>query len=336
MRTRLVTAVSLTVAVAAGSIALASGTPEPPPGNAAAGEGCHQGQAPSSGAYGELPPEGSLRYRTRPVVIGCGRLSGGRRFELVGYRLGSRKRSRLCIDVLYPESGESSGCGTNRVQGGGAIDATGVTRVAGRPATVTGATRGHVARVTVRYELRRTMRKTPAALVIVRDPDVLQAVRVGKAFGLYLAEVPAKARAVSAQARGRSGDAIGVGYFDAFPGPVGQGRRCHARPSVAHLRLGAPARAGKPNTISFLVRYPGGYIGSADVRADRGIVHADLLPFNGRGEARRKVTLPLRFERRGTFGVDVTVEGHPVALKRCGEDGQLRKSAPKTLVVRVR
>jgi hypothetical protein len=131
------------------------------------------------------------------VLIGCGQLSSGRRFELVGYRLAGRKRGSLCIDVHYPDSGESSGCGTNRVHGGGAIDATGVTRTAGKPATVTGATRGNVKRVTLRYELGGTMRRERAALVVVRDPDLLQVIKVSKPFGLTSAKC-LRRRALSA------------------------------------------------------------------------------------------------------------------------------------------
>ena len=340
---RLVVAVvAIALTIATGSLALATQTPDPRAGHGSANGGCHQGQAPSSGAYRERPPEGFLRYQSRPVVIGCGRLLSGRRFELIGYRLGTRKRnsrgrSALCIDVHYPQSGESSGCGSSRVQGRGAIDATGVTRAAGKSVTVTGATRGDVAGVSVRYELRGRMRKRRAALVIVRDPDLLRAVEVKKPFGLYLAEVPPKARAVSAQARGTKGDVIGVAYFMGFGGPVAEGRRCHGRPRVTDLRLSAPARAGQRTPVKFAARYPGGYIDSAEVRANRAVVHADLVvPKTRRDGSRRNITLPLRLERRGTVRVDVTVEGLPLASKRCGEDGQLRKSAPSTLAVRVR
>ncbi len=298
---------------------------------------CREGQGPSSGAYGERPPEGSLRYTTRPVVIGCGQLSSGRRFELVGYRLGGRKRGSLCIDVHYPDSGESSGCGTNRVYGGGAIDATGVTRRTGGPATVTGVTRGHVRRVALRYEFGSKMNSRRAALVVVSDPDLLQVIEVSKPFGLYLGEVPPEARAVSAQARGARGHVIGVDYFDGFGGPISEGRRCHGRPRVSRLSLSAPARNGRPNTVTLLARYPGGYIGSAEVRTDRTIVHADLVvPQHRRDEGRRNLTLPVRLERRGTVGTDVTVEGLPLAFKRCGANGRPRESARKTLVVRVR
>ncbi len=334
---RAVAAVGVVAAVAGGSIALATERTETRIGGGPADGACREGQAPSSDAYGERPPEGSLRYTTRPVVIGCGQLSSGRRFELVGYRLGGRKRSSLCIDVHYPDSGESSGCGSNRIDAGGAIDATGVTRTAGKPATVTGATRGSVKRVTLRYELGGRMGRERAALVVVRDPDLLRVVKVSKPFGLYLGEVPPRARAVSAQARGTRGNVVGVGYFDGFGGPIGEGRRCHGRPRVSRLRLSTAAWNGKPNTVTFVARYPNGYIGSAEVRTDRTIVHADLVvPKYRRDGGRRNLTLPVRLERRGTVGIDVTVEGLPLAFKRCGADGRPRQSAPKTLVARVR
>jgi hypothetical protein len=130
---------------------------------------------------------------------------------------------------------------------------------------------------------------------------------------------------------------VGVGYFDGFGGPIGEGRRCHGRPRVSRLRLSTPARNGKPNTVTFVARYPRGYIGSAEVRTDGTIVHADLtVPKHRRDGGRRDLTLPVRLERRGTVGIDVTVEGLPLASKRCGANGRPRESAPKTLVVRVR
>ncbi len=218
--------------VAAGAVALAADAPERPPREAPSSDRCRLGQAPGP-PYSERPPEGSLRYRKPPIVIGCGRLPSGRDFDLVGYRLGRSKRGSLCLDVHYPESGESSGCGSDRVRGGGAIDATGVSRAAGRPATVTGATRGFVKRVTMRYELRGKMRASRAALVIVRNRDLLRAIGVEKPFGAYLGEVPPNSRAVSAQARDAKGHLVGVGYPEGFAGPIGEGRICHGRPRVS-------------------------------------------------------------------------------------------------------
>jgi hypothetical protein len=86
---------------------------------------CRPGAAPTR-AYGKRPPERFLRYGTRPIVIGCVELPSGRRFEPVGYQLVRRTRSSLCIDRYEPATGVGAGCGTNRVFGGGAIDATGV------------------------------------------------------------------------------------------------------------------------------------------------------------------------------------------------------------------
>jgi hypothetical protein len=83
--------------------------------------------------------------------------------------------------------------------------------------------------------------------------------------------------------------------------------------------------------------YRGGYIGSVEASVGgTDSVHADLAPTRPRREGdRRVVTLPVRFGRRGTVGVDVTAEGLPLN-RRCGKAPPPRRSAPKTLVVRVR
>ena len=170
-------------------------------------ESSQQGTCKSGGVpkhpYGERPPEDFLRYATRPVVIGCATLASGRRFELVGYQLAHGRQSSLCIDQSEPATGFSGGCGSNLVRGGGAIDAGSSSRNGGRPIVVSGALSASVRRVAVRYELRRRLRRTAAVVVRVSDPALLRAIAVARPFGLYLAEVPRGARAVTAEAYGR-------------------------------------------------------------------------------------------------------------------------------------
>jgi hypothetical protein len=295
---------------------------------------CQLGESPTQ-PYGDRPPEAFLRYDTPPVVIGCAKLPSGRRFELVGYQLRHGERSELCVDHYDFETGVTSGCGSNVVHGGGAIGAT--EKTAGHVPIVAGTTSPSVARVVVRSEVEGRLRRHPAVLVKMRDRELLRTIGVRKAFGRYLAEVPQGVRAVSAEALGARGRTLGLAFFPGFRGPVGEGRACYGQPRVERLRLLGRARVDKTSQLRIVATYPGGYIGSVDVAVGgRGRVHADLVDASPRrAGGRRVVTLPVAFTHRGAVGVDVTAEGLPLS-KRCGGRPPLRRSGPKTLVVRVR
>lgn len=232
-------------------------------------------------------------------------------FELVGCQLGRGERSSLCVDQYDFETGLASGCGSNVVRGGGAIDATSREQTA-----------GHL---------------PVAALVQVRDRELLRAIGVRTAFGRYLAEVPRGARGASAEALGARGRKLALAFFPGFRRPVGEGRPCYSQPRVARLRLLGPARVDEPGRLRIAASYPGGYIGSIDVNVGgRGGAHADLVQTSPRrAGGRRVVTLSVSFTRRGAVGVQVTATGIPLS-RRCGARPLLRRSAPKTLVVRVR
>ena len=293
---------------------------------------CDVGGAPTQ-PYNDHPPEGFLRYGTRPVVIGCAMLPSGRRFELVGYQLGRGERTELCIDHHDFDAGVNWGCGSNVVRGGGAIDATAKDANPGHLPVVAGTVAGSVARVVVRSEIDGRLRRHSAALVRVRDPDLLRVIGVRKPFGRYLAEVPANARAASAEALGARGRTLGLAFLPGFRGPVGEGRACYSNPQVKRLRLLDPARVGKKSRLRIVATYPAGVIGSVDVSVSGGLsLHADLAP---RTSGRYVVTLPVSFRRRGFAGIDVTAEGVPLS-DRCGARAVLRRSALKTLAVRVR
>lgn len=297
---------------------------------------CRVGSAPTRD-YGQQPPEEFLRYGTRPVVIGCATLASGRRLELVGYQLGRGEHTSLCIDHYDFERGVRWGCGTNLVFGGGAIDATSKARLPRRPDVVSGTVSASVARVVVRSEIAGRLRRHPAVALRVRGRKLLRAIAVRKPFGRYLAEVPRGARAATAEALDARGRSLGLAFFPGFRGPVGEGRACYGRPHIAGLRLLEPARAGRRSRIRVVARYRGGYIASLEAAVGgEGRVHADLArPRTRRAGGRQVVTLPVRFARRGTVGVDVTAEGVPLS-RRCGKHPLPRRSDPKTLVVRVR
>jgi hypothetical protein len=97
------------------------------------------------------------------------------------------------------------------------------------------------------------------------------------------------------------------------------------------------ARVDETSQLRIVATYPGGSIGSIDLTVGgRGRVHADLVDVSPRrAGGRRVVTLPVAFTHHGAVGVDVTAEGLPLS-KRCGGRPPLRRSGPKTLVVRVR
>jgi hypothetical protein len=297
-----------------------------PPGD------CRVGGAPTQ-PYGEHPPEGFLRYGTRPVVIGCAELASERRFELVSYQLGRGEQTELCIDQYDFDTRVTWGCGSNVVRGGGAIDATSREQTAGHVPVVAGTVAASVARVVVRSEIDGRLRRHATALVRVRDADLLRAIGVRRPFGRYLAEVPVGARGATAEARGEHGRTLGLAFFPGFPGPVGEGRECYSRPRVVGLRLLDPARVRQQSRLRIVATYPDGYIGSIDASVSGRLrVHADLAPSSS---GRYVVTLPVSFRRRGVAGIDVTADGVPLS-ERCGARAVLRYSAPRTLVVRVR
>ena len=228
------------------------------------------------------------------------------------------------------------GCGSNRVRGGGTIDAGGSSRSGGRPTVVGGAVSASVRRAVVRYELGRRLRRTGAVVVRVSDRALLRAIAVPRPFGRYLAEVPRGARAVTAESRSRRGRRLGLAFFEGFRGPVGEGRACYRRPQITSMRLLSPARAGRTSWLRVVASYRGGYIGSVEASVSgQGTRHADLVPVRPRrAGARRVVRLPLRFGRRRGALIDVTAEGLPLD-PRCGKRPPLRESPPRTLAVRV-
>jgi hypothetical protein len=326
--------------VSVGALASAGAADEPHAGSSGVGlvaeADCNVGGSPTH-PYGDRPPEEFLRYHTPPVVIGCAELGSGRRFELVGYQLGRHGRSSLCVDQYDFETGVTWGCGSNAVSGGGAIDATSREHTAGRVPVVAGTTTPAVARVVVRSEVDGRLRRHPAALVHVRDGELLRTIGVRKAFGRYLAEVPSGARGASADALGARGRKLGLAFFPGFRAAIGEGRPCYSRPRVARLRLLGLARVDETSRLRIVATYPRGYIGSIDVNVGRkSATHADLVETSPRrAGSRRVVTLPVSFTDRGTVGIDVTADGLPLS-RRCGARPLLRHSATKTLVVRVR
>jgi hypothetical protein len=296
---------------------------------------CHVGGDPTH-SYGERPPESFLRYATRPVVIGCAVLASGRRIELVAYQLGRGKDVSLCIDHYFFDTRDTWGCGSNVVHGGGAIDATSTVRDPGHPAVVSGTARTSVARVVVRSEVQGRLRRHRAAVVTVRDRPLLRAIGVERPFRRYLAEVPSRARAVTAEAFDARPRTLGIAFFPGFREAIGEGRGCYTQPRVTRMRLLDPARVGKRSRLRVVAVYRAGYIGSIDVGiGGRVRLHADLAPTPNASGRRWVVTLPVGFRHRGATFIDVTADGVPLS-RRCGPRPPLRSSPLRTLGLRVR
>lgn len=326
----------LTVAAAATTVVGLTGASLPGGDGArgAAVTGCTPGSQPAR-AYGERPPEPGFVYATRPVVLGCASLSSGARVEVVGYRFGRPGRSSLCIDINDLGRRGGGGCGSDRIPYGDAIGAGGFSAGVRGPLRLTGTTARIVTRVLVRWERSRRLRARPAALVRVRTPALLASLHVRRAFGIYVAEVPRGARAVSAEGRDARGRARGLAFFAGFRGPAGAGQRCFTRPRITGLRALGTARARRTVWVRARVSYVRGRTTSIRFDSPRGAGGiADLVPAPARrGVERRAVTVPLRFDRRGRVLLSAVAEGLP-RDRRCGL--LVRRSTPRELALSVR
>lgn len=159
--------------------------------------------------YGPDAPEADvgIHYRTRPVVIGAGRLPDGEPFELVGYQQGSATSQYLCIDIHYPRRRYASGCGSNTGY------TQSISRGPGHPTTVTGAATSETAKVVVHYRRGERRASAPAALELVGDPEVLARIQVDEPFGFYVAELPEGVRDMRAEGLDAQGRRLWEGDF---------------------------------------------------------------------------------------------------------------------------
>lgn len=179
-------------------------------------EDVSSGRCRSSGRpsrrYRRKPPEPRLRYGVRPRVIGCGRAPGGKRYQLVGYRLarGSQRLGTLCVDIVWLPRGPAYGCEDNRVLGGKTVDANGVVTGAGRPTLITGSVDPFAAAVRITYELgdTRASRAGSVAHIVKRGP--LRGLRVRRPFAVYVAQLPIDARPLEVTALGPFGHQLGT------------------------------------------------------------------------------------------------------------------------------
>ena len=147
--------------------------------------------------------------RARPIVVGCGRLSSGRAFQLVAYRQPRPRRAPfLCIDTLLLPRGPVTGCGDDHVRK--QVEVSGVTSAGGKPTRLSGTTAPGVARVILLY--RRPGRRAEG-----READLVQVSRRlaqqaggARRFGYYVVELPRGTRAVRVEAQDVRGRVIGT------------------------------------------------------------------------------------------------------------------------------
>ncbi len=120
------------------------------------------------------------------LVVGCGRLPGGRRIEVTGYRETREAGGRICIGYRLPPRGHGGGCADGRVSAGSAIGPMGYGRLDDFRTMLFGSASASVGAVATRLG---SGERLGAALVHITRPQLLRRLRVSRPFGFYFAEV---------------------------------------------------------------------------------------------------------------------------------------------------
>ena len=128
---------------------------------------------------------GGVRALTDHVVVGCGRLHDGSRFELVGYQQSnSQGGEALCLDVHVLPRGPRFGCGDEQLPPGQDIELQGSS--AGRHiAVLAGSVSLNVRSVVTRIGSPKSRRQR-ATLVRVTQPALLRRLRLTRPFAYYV------------------------------------------------------------------------------------------------------------------------------------------------------
>jgi hypothetical protein len=232
------------------------------------------------------------RRRVRElIVLGCGRLADGRRFELVARRF--PRRRFFCLDAYFPRRRAALECGALPQPQGGPIDVSAFAPPRGRAArrldgaVVTGAASAKVARVELVFARGGSERRRRAALVRVRDPELLRRLRLRRPFGFHASAPPRTVEGARIDAFDGGGRLLGQ---VPVPQARGEGGKCPRR--AARLPPGAVARAA----LAALAEAPRIYRG-IDTRGAR-LVGSVLATGAGiRGQQVRR-TCGTRTERR--------------------------------------
>jgi hypothetical protein len=285
---RLKWAVAVTPAILIVAAAVAASGPGAPSQPSEAGGRCPIGGAPTSAAEWRRVDRRPVREL---VVLGCGRLSDGRRFELVARRF-PRERF-FCLDAYFPRRRAALECGGLPRPQDGPIDVSALAPWEGRAAqrlggaVVTGAASATVARVQIVVGRGGSERWRRAALVRVGDPELLRRLRLRGPFGFHASVPPRTVDGARIEAFDKSGRSLGQAPLPGSPRRPGP---CPRR--AARLPGDAVARAA----LAALAEAPGLYRGT-DTRGAR-LVGAALATNAGtRGEQVRR-TCGMRIQRR--------------------------------------
>jgi hypothetical protein len=278
----------VTPAILIAAAAVAASGPGAPSQPSETGGPCPIGGAPTNAVQWRRVDRRPVREL---VVLGCGRLSDGRRFELVARRF-PRERF-FCLDAYFPRRRAALECGALPRPQDDPVDVSALApwegRAAGRigGAVVTGAASARVARVEIVVGRGGSERWRRAALVRVRDPELLRRLRVRRAFGFHASVPPRIVNGARIEAFDESGSLLGQARLPGSPK-----RQATCPRSAARLPADAVARAA----LAALAEAPRLYRGT-DTRGAR-LVGAALATSAGtRGEQVRR-TCGMRTQRR--------------------------------------
>lgn len=148
--------------------------------------------------YPADPPEPSLAYGKRPIVLARGPRGPGRSFEVVGYTLAQRDRSRaeqVCLDIRLVPEGTGHGCLSpdRRIAGRSGLPGSGF--------TYEGAAEPRIRRMEISYRDKDGARAAVAAVLArAENPRLLRAVGINEPFSIWRARLPGDPKRVVARA----------------------------------------------------------------------------------------------------------------------------------------
>lgn len=196
------------ISVAAAAVTV--GSPGEPIKATGAGRDCPVGAAPTNA--GEWRRVDGRRVN-KLLVLGCARLSDGRRFELVARRFPGRKF--FCLDAYLPKRRAALECAALPQPRRGVVDVSAFAP-AGTRATkrlkgsiATGAASARVARVELVLGDGASRRRQKAALVTVRDPELLRTLGLDRPFVFHASAPPPTAERAHIEAFDARGRLLG-------------------------------------------------------------------------------------------------------------------------------
>jgi hypothetical protein len=278
-RSRLKWAVAGAAAILIAAATVAASGPGEPSRPSEAGGRCPVGRPPTNAAQWRRVDR---RRVSELIVLGCGRLSDGRRFELVARRF--PRRSFFCLDAYIPGRRAALECAALPQPQGGPIDVSAYAPPGGRAArrlggsVVTGAASADVARVELVVTRRGTEHRRRVALVRVRDEELLRRLRQRSPFGFHASAPPRTVARARLEAFDEGGALLGQ---LALPESAQKQATCPRR--AARLPRDAVARAA----LAALAEAPRLYRG-IDTRGARLVAAALATNAGVRGEQVRR------------------------------------------------